>query len=116
MQHVWVDWVIILVFAKMVLKESIVNIALVLIILSLIVISDHFLIMLLMTDVNECVGGRNNCSDIATCLNNDGSFTCTCPPGYDGDGTFCTGTKEEEKKKEEAKLIDKRIKINNRNK
>ena len=41
-------------------------------------------------DVDECVG-TNNCSVKASCANTDGSFSCTCYPGYTGDGTTCTG-------------------------
>ena len=30
------------------------------------------------------------CSDNATCSNTDGSFTCACNSGWEGDGTGCT--------------------------
>ena len=29
-------------------------------------------------------------SPVQVCTNNDGSFTCTCLPGYTGDGLSCT--------------------------
>lgn len=56
-----------------------------------------------MKDLNECASGENNCSSIATCLNTNGSYTCTCPSGYDGDGTFCTGIEKEEKETKKRK-------------
>ena len=37
-------------------------------------------------DVDECTEGTDDCVDGATCMNTDGSFTCTCPHGYSGDG------------------------------
>eukprot|EP00286_Rhodomonas_abbreviata_P022277 CAMPEP_0181295304 /NCGR_PEP_ID=MMETSP1101-20121128/4072_1 /TAXON_ID=46948 /ORGANISM="Rhodomonas abbreviata, Strain Caron Lab Isolate" /LENGTH=573 /DNA_ID=CAMNT_0023400039 /DNA_START=60 /DNA_END=1781 /DNA_ORIENTATION=- len=32
----------------------------------------------------------NNCDDNADCTTTDGSFTCTCVPGFVGDGVTCT--------------------------
>ena len=43
------------------------------------------------SDINECNDGSDNCHHNATCNNNDGSFYCTCNPGYTGNGTFCEG-------------------------
>ena len=44
------------------------------------------------SDIDEC---RNdtliNCSKNANCSNTDGSYTCTCSPGWKGDGINCTG-------------------------
>ena len=40
-------------------------------------------------DDNECIDGNNYCVDDekgGICVNIDGSFTCTCKPGYKGDG------------------------------
>ena len=36
--------------------------------------------------MDECTEGTDDCVDDATCMNTVGSFTCTCPPGYSGDG------------------------------
>ncbi|XP_035689932.1 CUB domain-containing protein 2-like isoform X2 [Branchiostoma floridae] len=41
--------------------------------------------------VDECAGGTNNCSPQATCSDTPESFTCTCNPGYIGNGVTCTG-------------------------
>jgi len=42
-------------------------------------------------DINECDTNNGGCSADASCTNNMGSFTCTCLPGYTGDGFTCTG-------------------------
>ena len=43
------------------------------------------------TDIDECVLKHDNCGDHATCRNIEGSFACTCIPGFDGDGINCSG-------------------------
>jgi len=41
-------------------------------------------------DCNECLS--DPCNVNANCANIPGSFTCTCIPGYTGDGLNCIGT------------------------
>ena len=41
-------------------------------------------------DINECENGDDNCNENANCTNTEGSFTCSCNPGYSGDGVICT--------------------------
>ena len=41
-------------------------------------------------DINECVIDEDNCHGNASCTNTEGSFTCSCNPGYTGDGVNCT--------------------------
>ena len=40
-------------------------------------------------DINEC-NGNNRCSMNANCNNTDGSYTCSCLIGFEGDGINCT--------------------------
>ena len=49
------------------------------------------LVLLQFTDKDECSDSTANCHTYATCTNTDGSFTCACNYGYNGDGTDCTG-------------------------
>ena len=42
--------------------------------------------------MNECIKGADWCHDNATCNNIQGSYTCTCNPGYNGNG-FCCASK-----------------------
>lgn len=41
------------------------------------------------TDIDECYSGIHNCDLHATCANTQGSFTCSCNPGWIGNGTSC---------------------------
>ena len=40
----------------------------------------------LLSDINECTANVHHCDDNAFCNNTEG-----CSPGYDGNGTSCTG-------------------------
>ncbi|CAH3181644.1 unnamed protein product, partial [Porites lobata] len=40
--------------------------------------------------VNECITGEHNCDANADCNDTEGSFECTCKPGYYGNGVNCT--------------------------
>ena len=43
------------------------------------------------SDINECTTNAHNCDVKAFCNNTEGSFNCTCSPGYTGNGIKCTG-------------------------
>ena len=45
----------------------------------------------ILSDINECVKGTDNCDGNADCSNTEGSFECTCNEGYVGDGANCDG-------------------------
>ena len=47
---------------------------------------------MLRSDIDECAEGSHNCSMYAVCTDTEGSFNCTCNPGFEGDGVNCTGT------------------------
>ena len=47
--------------------------------------------LLCFIDIDECSLNIDNCHSNATCTNTPGSFTCTCNPGYFGDGVTCRG-------------------------
>ena len=40
-------------------------------------------------DIDECAAGTHNCSTNTFCTNNEGSYNCTCNPGYYGDVENC---------------------------
>ncbi|KAF3980678.1 MAG: hypothetical protein HFP76_00920 [Methylococcales symbiont of Iophon sp. n. MRB-2018] len=41
-------------------------------------------------DVDECTETPDVCGSNATCTNSNGSFMCTCNPGYTRNGTVCS--------------------------
>ena len=41
-------------------------------------------------DLDECQAFPNSCHLNAECLNTQGSYSCRCRPGYQGDGLNCT--------------------------
>ncbi|KAM7439506.1 hypothetical protein ABFA07_011168 [Porites harrisoni] len=47
-----------------------------------------------MTCSDECTTGLHNCHYDAYCTNTKLSFTCTCKPGYTGDGVNCADINE----------------------
>ena len=42
--------------------------------------------MLYVSDIDECDTGTSSCDGNAECINTNGSYTCSCKPGYNGDG------------------------------
>ena len=46
-------------------------------------------LLLILSDVDECQLGEDNCDLNASCNDTDGSFYCTCITGYEGNGTHC---------------------------
>ena len=46
---------------------------------------------ILTVDIDECVSGTDNCDGNANCTNTEGSFTCQCSSGFNGDGETCEG-------------------------
>ena len=39
-------------------------------------------------DIDECTEGTDNCHDVAGCTDTEGSFSCECPNGYNGNGVL----------------------------
>ena len=46
-------------------------------------------LLLLLLDIDECA--TNPCDVNAACLNTNGSYECSCRPGFEGDRETCTG-------------------------
>ena len=42
-------------------------------------------------DTDECFENNASCHAKASCINQIGSFKCSCNSGYSGNGTFCEG-------------------------
>ena len=42
-------------------------------------------------DLHECNLNTDGCHDNASCINNEGSYTCNCLNGYTGNGFNCSG-------------------------
>ena len=47
-------------------------------------------VLCLVADIPECERELDDCDPNANCTNTEGSFTCSCNPGYTGDGVNCT--------------------------
>jgi len=45
-------------------------------------------------DIDECAAGTDTCDANATCTDTEGSFTCQCLSGFDGDGETCVDIDE----------------------
>lgn len=45
----------------------------------------------LQTEHDECGSGQHNCDENAICTNTVQGHSCTCKPGYVGNGTICRG-------------------------
>ena len=43
------------------------------------------------TDIDECSTDPSACDKNADCINTDGSYSCKCKRGFDGDGKACRG-------------------------
>ena len=44
------------------------------------------------TDIDECaVDELHDCHVYANCTNTDGSYSCQCKQGFDGNGLNCVG-------------------------
>ena len=48
---------------------------------------DLFFVIL---DINECLTGKDDCDENATCTNTHGSYLCACNRKFTGDGVNCT--------------------------
>ena len=45
--------------------------------------------MICSLDINECRLRKTKCSSNAQCINTQGSYSCKCHDGYEGDGETC---------------------------
>ena len=58
------------------------------------VISFIYKLCIQILDIDECSTEPSPCDQNADCTNSDGSYSCTCKPGFAGNGTACEGRKE----------------------
>lgn len=49
------------------------------------------LVFCLSSEHDECLSGLHNCDENALCFNMVGGHSCSCKPGYTGNGTVCKG-------------------------
>ena len=47
--------------------------------------------LIFISDVQECANETDDCGENAECSNLVGGFSCSCLPGYSGDGKTCGG-------------------------
>ena len=53
--------------------------------------ASHFIhVLCTHADIDECTVGTDKCDQNADCKDTVGSYTCTCKPGFEGDGKTCT--------------------------
>ena len=50
--------------------------------------------MICFLDINECLLRKTKCSPNAQCINTQGSYSCKCQDGYEGDGEKCYDVNE----------------------
>ena len=60
----------------------------------------HFTVVNIFSDlfssldlVNECELGTHQCDTHAKCTDTSDAYECVCNPGYNGNGTYCSGKK-----------------------
>ena len=56
---------------------------------SLLIESTDSMIIMLISDLDECALGLDDCDENADCSNSDGGFNCSCKRNYFGDGKLC---------------------------
>ena len=49
------------------------------------------LLVIILSDIDECAEGIHDCHENSTCANYAGSFSCYCNSGFTGNGTYCKG-------------------------
>ena len=45
-------------------------------------------------NIHECLVGTHDCDENSVCIEESGSFNCSCNPGYSGDGRTCENIDE----------------------